>query len=87
MLGQPNLGLAQGSVFVAYKAEDGQKLRLGKDVLGELGAIVVGQDGLQRFAIRLGRVHHSGMNVYFWRRTLQCTSTYSTNLSTAERRK
>jgi hypothetical protein len=46
MLGQPNLGLAQGSVFVAYKAEDGQKLRLGKDVLGELGAIVVGQDGL-----------------------------------------
>ena len=46
MLGQPNLGLEQGSVFVAYKAEDGQKLRLGKDVLGELGAIVVGQDDL-----------------------------------------
>jgi len=46
MLGQPNLGLAQGSVLEAYKAEDGQKLRLGKDVLGALGAIVVGQDGL-----------------------------------------
>ena len=46
MLGQSNLSLAQGSVLEPYKAEDGQKLRLGKDVLGALGATVVGQDGL-----------------------------------------
>ena len=46
MLGQSNLSLAQCSVLEPYKAEDGQKLRLGKDVLGALGATVVGQDGL-----------------------------------------
>jgi hypothetical protein len=46
MFGQGTSVFAQGSVLVVYKAANGQKLRLGKVVIGELGAIVVGQDGL-----------------------------------------